>query len=303
MHHLKLISLTIYFLSFTVNAQFLNVGAGELFTSSTTNYERYELILGEMIFQSKDDENYTKGYRPAESVFIGGQLTKRVFDYPRDVSPISIVDSIKSSLSLQNYEFLYDCFGYDCGGLPGWSLYLSEHVGGKIDDQFYVVAKSKYKSERRKKYVVFHVSKIDQQSRLILHEIEGSASEFRYPTYASSLFESDANLALLHEFYFDSGSATEATSQNIEALIDEVRKLGIGEEVLLVGFTDPVGDRSRNIELAEKRAWTIKELMINGYGVDGNSISLLAGGELEPSGGNKNNHLLRKVSVYKFSMN
>ena len=73
-------------------------------------------------------------------------------------------------------------------------------------------------------------------------------------------------------FFFASGQATLAGGTN-EALADVVKAVAAGKKAVLSGFHDSTGDPEKNVELAKKRAFAVRDALI-ALGVAADKIEL-----------------------------
>jgi outer membrane protein OmpA-like peptidoglycan-associated protein len=73
-------------------------------------------------------------------------------------------------------------------------------------------------------------------------------------------------------FFFASGQATLAGGAN-EALADVVKAVAAGKKAVLSGFHDSTGDPEKNVELAKKRAFAVRDAL-TALGVAADKIEL-----------------------------
>ena len=73
-------------------------------------------------------------------------------------------------------------------------------------------------------------------------------------------------------FFFASGQATLAGGTN-EALADVVKAVAAGKKAVLSGFHDSTGDPEKNVELAKKRAFAVRDAL-TALGVAADKIEL-----------------------------
>lgn len=73
-------------------------------------------------------------------------------------------------------------------------------------------------------------------------------------------------------FFFASGQATLAGGAN-EALADVVKAVATGKKAVLSGFHDSTGDPEKNVELAKKRAFAVRDAL-TALGVAADKIEL-----------------------------
>ena len=73
-------------------------------------------------------------------------------------------------------------------------------------------------------------------------------------------------------FFFASGQATLAGGTN-EALADVVKAVAAGKKAVLSGFHDSTGDPEKNVELAKKRAFAVRDAL-TALGIAADKIEL-----------------------------
>ncbi len=276
------------------------VERGALFSEKEKSYDQYQLITGEILFQKRNSETHTKGFRPVSHKSIGGKVVKKVYDFAPDSSPSMLFNEYRSYLAKRGYEFVFTCRGLDCGPLPGWKLFLSDAIGGSPTNQYYAAAIRKFDASKKRKHVALYLSEIDGQPRLVLHEITGSKAAARFKSFPASQLQDNDDLGLMHEVFFETGVYGEFSDENFERLVESVKQLSETEELVLVGFADPEGNASSNYNLAKQRAAQVRKVLVEKHSINGNRITVLSGGELKLPKASNQNRLSRKVSVYRF---
>lgn len=98
--------------------------------------------------------------------------------------------------------------------------------------------------------------------------------------------EKDGKLSL-HSILFDVNKYTvQPASIEIIADIAHFLKKYPAKQIVVVGHTDSDGDSAFNKELSEKRAQSIKDVLVKTYGVEARRISVLGKGEAAPMADN-----------------
>ena len=58
-------------------------------------------------------------------------------------------------------------------------------------------------------------------------------------------------------------------------------------KIRIEGHTDDVGDAGYNLELSNRRAYAVKEMLVNGYGLPNNRFDVVGFGEMRPTQSNE----------------
>jgi len=278
-----------------------SVGSGKLFYSSAKTYDRYQIIDGKMIFQRKDSELFSSGYRPEKSFYIEGEYSETVYDFPKSISSLGIFKDYKEHFISRGFNIIHQCVRDECGDVAGWKLFMSDKIGGKSSGQYYFVARKGSDSGKLKTHITLHVSELDNQPRLILHSIVGSTAASIFKSLSKAKSGLGDSFKLMHEFFFESGDYTNFGDDKLENLMTELESVSRADEIVLVGYTDPVGDKASNERLSLRRAESIRKLFVNKFGIDESTLITISGGELPSDGDPDKEKLLRKVSLYHFS--
>lgn len=277
------------------------VGGGNLFYSSLKKFDRYQIIDGKMIFQKKDSEIFSSGYRPTRSFFIEGEYSETVYDFPESVSSLGVFNDYKNHFISKGFNIIHQCIRTECGDIAGWKLFMSDKIGGRSDEQYYFVARRGTENGNSKTHITLHVSELDEQPRLIVHSIVGSTAASTFESLSKTNSELDNGFRLMHEFFFETGDYTNFDSDNLENLMKELESASRADEIILVGYTDPNGDALSNKRLSLKRAESIRKFFINEFGVDESTLVIINGGEIHSDGDPEKERLSRKVALYYFS--
>jgi len=277
------------------------VGSGKLFYSSAKTFDRYQIIDGKMIFQKKDSEVFSSGYRPVKSFFVEGEYSETVYDFSESVSSLGVFKDYKEHFVSQGFNIVHQCIRSECGDIAGWKLFMSDKIGGKSDGQYYFVARRGSDGSKLKTHITLHVSELDNQPRLILHSIVGSTAASRFKSLQKTNSGLGNNFKLMHEFFFETGDHANFKSDNLQNLMKELESVSRADEIVLIGYTDPIGSAISNERLSLRRAESIREFFVNEFGIDESTLVIVNGGELPSDGDPEKEKLLRKVALYHFS--
>jgi outer membrane protein OmpA-like peptidoglycan-associated protein len=146
-------------------------------------------------------------------------------------------------------------------------------------------------------------SKLTKDKTFIHAKIIESASMATGQVSSASLEESiqEQGKEIFHNILFDFGSSTltESSYETIETLADYLKQ-NSSQKFYIVGHTDNVGGLAGNQVLSEKRAKSVREALINKYGVSAAQISAHGVGQLSPISTNTSEEgraLNRRVEV------
>ena len=80
-------------------------------------------------------------------------------------------------------------------------------------------------------------------------------------------------------FKFESDVLTEESTQKVDEILTAVKRLAV-PEVVVIGHTDTLGDRKANITLGQKRAISVKNVLVDA-GISPNMIEVGSHGEAD----------------------
>lgn len=100
--------------------------------------------------------------------------------------------------------------------------------------------------------------------------------------------------AFMPDVYFSFNNAR-VSSANEQRLVTIVKMMQANADLTLdvVGHTDPVGSESYNMNLAQRRAKAVVDVLVNTYGIDAGRLNVVAAGESAQLG--NNNSINRRV--------
>lgn len=247
---------------------------------SSTDFNRYDLLLGEIYYAVQSGEFEGEGYAPKVTKALAGSITKRIYDYSTKDSALNIATHMEERLQKEGFEILFRCHRSACGDVAGWRLFMSEAIEGEINSQYYLAARHPDK-RGNEWYVAFYVNEFTDVPRSIIHIINTSSRAFGSvsinkaalgPKYSPDKLE---KLAIV-EFAFGSAELSRAAQNTLTKLGQNL--MDRPELILEIGgHTDAVGETEFNNHLSllrsEKvKSWLVQEgiepekLQTTGYG-------------------------------------
>lgn len=88
-------------------------------------------------------------------------------------------------------------------------------------------------------------------------------------------------------FDFDKSSIREGGEEKLEEVITSVKKRHPDGEIAVRGYTDAIGSKDYNKELAEKRADAVASFLEDDAGIEDDQVTVLAKGEQDPVASNE----------------
>ncbi len=233
---------------------------------------RFEFPLGPVVYQAEADDTYSKGYRPATSRQLEGDLTREVYDLPVQMRSRGGFALVRESLESSGFDIIFECAREACGKPQAWALYLSPLMRGDSEAQYYLAAQAGHES-----FVAVYAKELGGQARILLDHI------------LTDQGESEAARDTLISFKFAKGSAAlpAQTRKQLSSLANRINTAPAQERFLLIGHADQAGSLLRNLMLSGKRARALHDTLVNQYGIGAERLDIAAHGYLRPqsSGG------------------
>lgn len=228
---------------------------------------RFEFPLGSIIYQAEADEQYSKGYRPASSRQLEGNLTREIYDLPAEMRSRGGFVMVRDSLKSSGFEIMFECARDACGKPDAWALYLSPLMRGSSEAQYYLAAKAGDAS-----FVGVYAKEVGGQTRILVDHILVDQPEHGV---------SNSDVA---SFEFSSGSSVVSNSarKHLASLAERIRRSPDEEKFVLVGHADQSGSLLRNLLLSGARAQALRKTLLEQYGVSSNKMAVAAHGYSNP---------------------
>lgn len=232
------------------------------------------------------------------TVTATGHVNRQAWRVPgQTVRSYQILTTLRDQLREDGYRILYQCQAVSCGGFdfrfqvghfqsPDMFVDLADYhfLSARKDDSFAQILVSQSAQDAFFELTFVSPSK-DSAPLLTTTGVEPIAAPQTSDPLDIQL--STLGHVVLSGLSFDTGSAQLAEG-DVPALSDLAAFLNAdpNRRVVLVGHTDAEGSLEGNVALSRKRATSVMERLITGYGVDAGQVSADGVGYLSPLAGN-----------------
>ncbi|WP_417445529.1 DUF4892 domain-containing protein [Kangiella sp.] len=251
---------------------------------SYTDFDEYSFIVEPLTSNNKAEHAQHMDRKE-------GKLTRITYRAPAGASSLAVFRAYQEVLSENNFETIFECNGNSgedsCSekgsgnnfkyAAPGYSVFNLLFGNAQNDQTRYLVAK-KSRPEGNA-YVILHViqngrtNSVENSERVFaqLDVVEEKAQESKVVMIkASEMAEQigQTGKVALYGLFFDTNKAT--IKSDSKPTLDEIGKLlkeNPDLKLLVVGHTDNQGDFDYNIELSKSRAESVKQALIDDYGI------------------------------------
>src|SRR5690554_639975 len=256
-----------------------------LIEKSKKDADIYQLVLGPMEYREAQLDGEQEGYAPARQQEIYGEVIQTVFDHSNLDSAKLLNERMLKRIEQDGFEVLFHCDRTACGDVQGWALYISNHIAGDDDRQFYTVAKHP-SSVGGDWYLVYYISDIGSQPRTIIDLIHTGVQPDRRiafdQTRLGDKLVQDGKFTLPNVLFgLNSATMTEAAY----AALDEVAKSlkqHSNLSLYVVGHTDDTGTLEYNMQLSQQRAKAVADYLMKAGGVQAERLLTKGLGPLSP---------------------
>lgn len=267
-------------------------------------------------------------YRHGEvpSIWAEGSRTMEVWQSPyTEATTLQVINPIKDQLVEQGFDVLFECRDAECGGfdfrfaqdlLPEPDMhvnltdfrFLSAQRMGEETPEYISLMVSR---SRSKGYV--HITRIgaEEQQELVptILATKGQPSEITVlePVEAIGVLLERDGVAVLEDLEFATGSSALSSSNGpLLASLADYLVSNPDRSVSLVGHTDAVGSQAANVRLSKARAGSVRNRLVNQFGVNPGQVDAQGVGYLAPLASNLSEDgrsLNRRVEVVLTSTN
>jgi OOP family OmpA-OmpF porin len=247
-----------------------------------------------------------------------GHVTRQAWRAPGQAQrSYQILTSLRDQLRKDGYRILYQCQAVSCGGFdfrfqighfgsPDMFVDLGDYhfLSARKDDSFAQILLSQSAQDAFFE-LTFVTSPKDAAPLLTTAEVAPISTP--QPSDPLDVQLSTLGHVVLSGLTFSTGSA-ELADGVVPALSDLAAFLAAdpNRRIVLVGHTDAEGSLDGNVALSRKRAASVMERLINGYGVDAAQLSADGVGYLSPLAGNataEGRELNRRVEAVLLNTN
>lgn len=210
-----------------------------------------------------------------------------------------VQESILSQVQASDYEVLLFCQTEKCGGFDfRFAIDVVSEPEMRVDLRDFRFISARQTVSQEPSYVTFLLSKSPesvyvQMTEYASRSAQQTVSQTETVTETTELKGKtsplgDDILLVLEGVQFESGSATLGADpqKSLQRLVDIMHK-NTQLKVLLVGHSDMSGSLRANIALSTQRAATIRDILIQKYGIVADRLSAHGVGFLSPRASNK----------------
>lgn len=247
-----------------------------------------------------------------------GHVNRQAWRVPgQNARSYQILTALREQLLQDGYNFLYQCQAVSCGGFdfrfqvghfqsPDMFVDLADYhfLSARKNDNFAQILVSHSAQDAFFELTFVTPSK---ESVPVLTTTEVAPIAAPQPSDPLDVQLSTLGHVVLSGLSFATGSAQLAEG-DVPALSDLAAYLSAdpARRVVLVGHTDAEGSLEGNVALSRKRATSVMERLITGYGVDAGQVSADGVGYLSPLAGNataEGRELNRRVEAVLLNTN
>jgi outer membrane protein OmpA-like peptidoglycan-associated protein len=268
------------------------------------SFDSFKLLLGKL----KIDDNGQVALGPNKAV--EGRHTRLLYLAPQGRSSLEVFRNYEADLAAKGFTVLFKCSGEEeCeGGGTGLDrvLYSRTHAlqnnalsqvafNVPVEPRYLAASLSRPEGEVS---VSLYVAREDGQAfpetkdrvAVLLDVVEAKPMEAKMVTVDAATMAKDiaaTGKVALYGLYFDTDKA-ELKPESAPSL-DEIGKLLKGQptlKVYIVGHTDNVGGFDYNMGLSQRRAKSVVDRLIQGYGIAADRLKPVGAGMIAPVASN-----------------
>jgi len=235
----------------------------------------------------------------SKSQHLAGKVTRITYKAPEDRSTPEIYRNYELALKKADFEILFTCAKEDCGSK--WPSHLYEDLNPLKGDAKYVLegedSYQRYLSAKLSRpegdvYVSLYISLDFYRWPMIqLDVIEVKPMEIGLVAVNADALAKDiarTGHVAVYGIYFDTSKAdvkpeSKPTLKEIAKLLRQNPKL----KLYVVGHTDNVGPLTYNMDLSQRRAEAVANILVSKYNIDAKRLHAVGVGFLAPVTSNK----------------
>ncbi|NDW53395.1 OmpA family protein [Aliiroseovarius sp. PrR006] len=232
------------------------------------------------------------------AITAAGHVSRQAWRVPGQTGrSYQILTALREQLRQDGYRVLYQCQAVSCGGFdfrfqlghfqsPDMFVDLADYhfLSARKDDSFAQILVSQSAQD-----AFFELTFVTPSEDSAPVPVTTEAAPTAAPQSSGPLDAQlqSAGYVVLSGLTFATGSA-ELANGDVPALSELANFLSADptRRVVLVGHTDAEGSLDGNVALSRKRAASVMERLINGYGADAGQLSADGVGYLSPLAGN-----------------
>ncbi len=221
-------------------------------------------------------------------------IRRSVWSFGGEQSLAEVQEAILAQLESSDYEVLFFCQTEQCGGFDfRFAIDVVSEPAMRVDLRDFRFISARQAVIQEPSYVTFLLSKSPESVYVQMTEYTANLAPTIAPQPEMTVMEGqipakpDGVSMVLEGLQFEPGSATLGADpeNSLQRLVDEMTK-NKALKVLLVGHSDMTGTLRGNIALSTQRAATIRDILIQKYGISGDRLSAHGVGFLSPRASN-----------------
>lgn len=256
-------------------------------------FDEYEILLGKVVHAPGEPDNS----KVESSEKLEGKVTRISYYLPEDRSTLEVFRNYEDALKAAGFEILYTCSNKECGGRP-FNHRVVKYSGGFADnysDQRFLAAK--LPREEGDVYVSLYIVKNTSGGGKDRNHIYTQVDVIEVAPMQEAMVTVDADA--MAEEIFETGSISiygilfdfdkadikpesAATITEIAALLNNNPNL----KLFIVGHTDNKGSLDYNMDLSQKRAGAVVDVLITEHGIASSRVTAKGLGFLAPVASN-----------------
>jgi OOP family OmpA-OmpF porin len=234
-----------------------------------------------------------------ETVPAPGYIRRSVWAFGGEQTLAEVQNSILEQLENSDYEILFFCQTEQCGGFDfRFAIDVVPEPEMRVDLRDFRFISARQTVLQEPSYVTFLLSKSPESVYVQMTEYTSVAAQ---GTLSASVSEPESSVLentvsgqgddasmILEGLQFETGSATLGADpeNSLKRLADRLSR-DKSLKVLLVGHSDMSGTLRANIALSRQRAATIRDILIQKYGIAADRLSAHGVGFLSPRASNE----------------
>jgi outer membrane protein OmpA-like peptidoglycan-associated protein len=257
-------------------------------------FDEYEILLGKVVHASGEPDNR----KVESSEILEGKVTRISYYLPEDRSTLEVFRNYEDALKAAGFEILFTCSKKECGGRP-FNHEVVKYSGGFADNyseqrflaaklarnegDVYVslyIVKNTSGGGKDRNHIYTQVDVIEvapMQEAMVTVDADAMAEEI-FETGSISIY------GILFDFdKADIKPESAATIEEIATLLNNSPDL----KLFIVGHTDNKGSLDYNMNLSQKRAGAVVDVLITEHGIETSRLTPKGLGFLAPVDSNK----------------
>ncbi|MFB3147461.1 MAG: DUF4892 domain-containing protein [Thermodesulfobacteriota bacterium] len=257
-------------------------------------FDEYEILLGKVVHASGEPDNR----KVESSEILEGKVTRISYYLPEDRSTLEVFRNYEDALKVAGFEILFTCSKKECGGRP-FNHEVVKYSGGFADnysEQRFLAAK--FARNEGDVYVSLYIVKNTSGGGKDRNHIYTQVDVIEVAPMQEAMVTVDADA--MAEEIFETGSISiygilfdfdkadikpesAATIEEIATLLNNNPDL----KLFIVGHTDNKGSLDYNMNLSQKRAGAVVDVLITEHGIETSRLTPKGLGFLAPVDSNK----------------